>query len=235
MSKVSKVSKVSKAGGNGRVARTALANGAQRTEASRSGRPQTVSTEVMLAEARRMVSEVGVAEFSVRELAKALGLVPGTIHARFGNKHELLAGLYLQRIGMVCELLDALPDTALVDVTSLLEAVSPHLSMLRHEFVLHFENDGKTRPHLRPATWDDMKSSFKMMSDRCYELFRQAAANEGDSVIGGTQAKRLLWTVSSTQESTRSAAAFDHADASYRRFVARGLLAALASSERRPG
>jgi AcrR family transcriptional regulator len=191
-----------------------------------------VSTEVRLAEARRMVSEVGVAEFSVRELAKALGLVPGTIHARFGNKHELLAGLYLQRIGMVCEMLDELPDSSLADVTSLLEAVSPHRSMLRHEFVLHFENDGKSRPHLRASTWDDMKASFKMMADRCYELFRQAAANEGVSVIGGTQAKRLLWTVASTQDSSRSAVAFDHADMSYRRFVARGLLAALAVSSR---
>jgi AcrR family transcriptional regulator len=234
---------VKKAEGNGRVARTAVAggqaNGTQangtRTDAPRSGRPQSVSTEVMLAEARRMVSEAGVAEFSVRELAKALGLVPGTIHARFGNKHELLAGLYLQRIGMVCDLLDALPEDSLADVTSLLDAVSPHLSMLRHEFVLHFENDGKSRPHLRPATWDDMKTSFKTMSDRCYELFRQAAANEGVTVIGGTQAKRLLWTVASTQESSRSAAAFDHADASYRRFVARGLLSALATPERRNG
>jgi AcrR family transcriptional regulator len=187
----------------------------------------------MLAEARRMVSEVGVAEFSVRELAKALGLVPGTIHARFGNKHELLAGLYLQRIGMVCDMLDGLPDTSLADVTSLLDEVSPQLSMLRHEFVLHFENDGKSRPHLRASTWDDMKSSFKIMSDRCYELFRQAAANEGVSVVGGTQAKRLLWTVASTQDSTRSAAAFDHADASYRRFVARSLLAALGTPARR--
>src|SRR4051794_5642342 len=225
---------VSRARGNGRVAGTAseTTNRTRRTDAPRSGRPQSVSTEVMLAEARRMVSDVGVAEFSVRELAKALGLVPGTIHARFGNKHELLAGLYLQRIGMVCELLEALPDTALADVTSLLEAVSPQLSMLRHEFVLHFESDGKSRPHLRASTWDDMKSSFKVMSESCYELFRQAAANEGVSVIGGSQAKRLLWTVASTQESTRSAAAFDHADASYRRFVARGLLAALAVPER---
>src|SRR3954453_21892362 len=228
---------VSKAGGNGRVAGTAseTTNRTRRTDAPRSGRPQSVSTEVMLAEARRMVSEVGVAEFSVRELAKALGLVPGTIHARFGNKHELLAGLYLQRIGMVCELLEALPDTALADVTSLLEAVSPQLSMLRHEFVLHFESDGESRPHLRASTWDDMKSSFKVMSERVYELFRQAACNEGVSVIGGSQAKRLLWTVASTQESTRSAAASEHADASYRRFVARGLLAALAAPARSAG
>lgn len=226
---------VKRAGGNGRVGSTAEAttNGARRTDSPRSGRPQSVSTEVMLAEARRLVSEVGVAEFSVRELAKALGLVPGTIHARFGNKHELLAGLYLQRIGMVCEMLDALPESSLADVTSLLDVVSPQLSMLRHEFVLHFENDGKSRPHLRASTWDDMKSAFKVMSDRCYELFRRAAANEGVSVIGGTQAKRLLWTVASTQDSTRSAAAFDHADASYRRFVARSLLAALGTPDRR--
>ena len=120
-------------------------------------------------------------------------------------------------------------------MTSLLDAISPHLSTLRHEFVLHFENDGNSRPHLRPATWDEMKTSFKTMSDRCYELFRQAAFNEGVTVIGGTQAKRLLWTVASTQESTRSAAAFDHADASYRRFVARGLLAALAAPDQRTG
>ena len=88
---------VSKAGGNGRVSRTtatasksatasapetastarpssAGSTGTRPTNSPRSGRPQSVSTEVMLAQARRMVSEDGVAEFSVRELAKALGL-----------------------------------------------------------------------------------------------------------------------------------------------------------------
>ncbi len=199
-------------------------------EAPKAGRPQSVSTEEMLAEARRQVSEVGVSEFSVRELAKALGLVPGTIHARFGNKQELLALLYLQRISQAQELLTNLPPAALADVSSLLEVTTPDLSLLRREFVLHFEGSGRTRPRLHSATWDALKVSFRGLSDRLYERFREAAANEGVSVIGGTQAKRLLWTLSSMMVSERSALAFDHSDANYRRFVARSLLAALGAT-----
>ncbi|HEX4018243.1 MAG TPA: helix-turn-helix domain-containing protein [Frankiaceae bacterium] len=199
-------------------------------EAPRAGRPQSVSTEEMLAEARRQVSEVGVSEFSVRELAKALSLVPGTIHARFGNKQELLAVLYLQRISQAAEMLASLPDKALADVSALLEATSPDLSLLRREFVLHFEGNGKARPRLHTATWDALKVSFRGLSDRLYESFRDAAANEGVTVVGGTQAKRFLWTLASTMDSQRSAVAFDHADANYRRFVARSLLSALAAA-----
>lgn len=199
-------------------------------EAPRAGRPQSVSTEEMLAEARRQVSDVGVSEFSVRELAKALGLVPGTIHARFGNKQELLALLYLQRISQAQELLANLPSKALSDVSALLEATSPDLSLLRREFVLHFEGNGGARPGLHSATWDALKVSFRGLSDRLYERFRDAAGNEGVSVIGGSQAKRFLWTLVSTMDSQRSAVAFDHADANYRRFVARSLLSALSAS-----
>ncbi len=184
----------------------------------------------MLAEARRQVSEVGVSDFSVRELAKALGLVPGTIHARFGNKQELLALLYLQRISQAQELLENLPDSALADVSSLLEVTSPDLSLLRREFVLHFEGNGPARPRLDSTTWDALKVSFRSLSDRLYDRFREAAANEGVAVVGGTQAKRLLWTMSSMMDSQRSALAFDHADANYRRFVARSLLAALGTA-----
>ncbi len=199
-------------------------------EAPRAGRPQTVSTEEMLAEARRQVSEVGVSDFSVRELAKALSLVPGTIHARFGNKQELLAVLYLQRISQAQEMLASLPEKALADVSALLEATSPDLSLLRREFVLHFEGNGKARPRLHTATWDALKVSFRGLSDRLYDRFRDAAANEGIAVVGGTQAKRFLWTLASTMDSQRSAVAFDHADANYRRFVARSLLSALSAS-----
>src|SRR5664279_1858918 len=99
-----------------------------RAEPPRAGRPQSVSTPQMLAEARRLVEEVGVADFSVRELAKTLGLMPGTIHARFGNKHELLALLYLQRIQAAEETLDQLPPQARHDVATFLETMSPHLS-----------------------------------------------------------------------------------------------------------
>jgi AcrR family transcriptional regulator len=198
-------------------------------EAPRAGRPQSVSTPQMLAEARSLVERVGVAEFSVRELAKSLGLVPGTIHARFGNKHELIALLYLQRVEMAQVLIAELPAEATRDVASLLEALSPHLSILRREFVLHFEGDGRSVPRLRNATWDSLRISFRALVERIYERFREAAANEGVRLIGGTQAKRLVWTLASTMDSARSAMAFEHADASYRRFVARSMLAALAA------
>jgi AcrR family transcriptional regulator len=197
-------------------------------EPPRAGRPQSVTTPDMLAEARRLVSEVGVADFSVRELAKALGLVPGTIHARFGNKHELLALLYLQRIDIATEILAALTPRELQDVASLLETLSPHLSTLRREFVLHFEGDGRSVPRLHSATWNSLKTSFRSLVERIYERFREAAANEGIRLIGGTQAKRLVWTLASTMDSARSSMAFEHADTSYRRFVAKSLIAALA-------
>ncbi len=195
----------------------------------RAGRPQLVSTADMLAAARRLLSEVGAAEFSVRELAKSLGLVPGTIHARFGSKHELLALLYLQRITSAEGALQALRPNQIADVAAFLTAMSGHLSTLRREFVLHVEGDARFAPPLRAATWDSLKLSFRAFSDHLYERFREAAANEGVTVIGGSQAKRLVWTLASTMESVRSSMTFDHADTSYRRFVARSLLASLAA------
>jgi AcrR family transcriptional regulator len=194
---------------------------------ARAGRPQSVSTPRMLAEARRLVEEVGVADFSVRELAKALGLVPGTVHARFGNKHELLALLYLQRVDMAEAILAGLEPKALKDVASLLETLSPTLSTLRREFVLHFEGDGRSIPPLRLETWNALKTSFRALVEKIYERFREAAANEGVRLVGGTQAKRLTWTLASTMDSARSSVAFERADASYRRFVARSILRAL--------
>jgi AcrR family transcriptional regulator len=198
-------------------------------EPAKAGRPQSVTTPQMLAEARRLVEAVGVADFSVRELAKALGLVPGTIHARFGNKHELLALLYLQRVDMAEVMLAELTPPVLKDVAALLEELSPSLSTLRREFVLHFEGDGHSIPPLSAETWNALKTSFRVLVEQIYERFREAAANEGVRLIGGTQARRLVWTLASTMDSARSSVAFEHADASYRRFVARSLLAALAA------
>jgi AcrR family transcriptional regulator len=207
-----------------------LVSGADRPiEPAKAGRPQSVTTPQMLAEARRLVEAVGVADFSVRELAKSLGLVPGTIHARFGNKHELLALLYLQRIEMAEVMLAELTPSALKDVTALLAELSTSLSTLRREFVLHFEGDKHSIPPVSPETWNALKTSFRLLSEQIYERFREAAANEGVRLIGGTQAKRLVWTLASTMDSARSSVAFGHADASYCRFVARSLLAALAA------
>jgi AcrR family transcriptional regulator len=200
----------------------------QAHEPAKAGRPQSVTTPHMLAEARRLVDEVGAADFSVRVLAKALGLVPGTIHARFGNKHELLALLYLQRIEMAEVTLAHLTPSAMRDVASLLEELSPHLSTLRREFVLHFEDDGHSAPTLSPTSWNALKTSFQALDEHIYRCFREAAANEGVRLIGGSQARRLVWTLAST-DSPRSSAAFEHADTSYRRFVAQALLAALSA------
>lgn len=197
--------------------------------ASRAGRPQSVSSDAILTEARRLVSEVGVADFSVRELAKTIGVVPGTIHARFGNKHELLATLYLQRIAATQEVLDDLQPADLVDVATFLEAISSRLSTLRREFVLHFEGDGVSGPRLQPQTWDSLKTSFGAFADQLYKRFRSAAAAEGVRVIGGAKARRFVWTAASTLDSPRGAMAFSHTDASYRRFVAKLLVEALAT------
>lgn len=198
-------------------------------EPSRAGRPRSVSSEVILAEARRLVSRAGVPGFSVRELAKVLGIVPGTIHARFGNKDELLAALYLQRIELSQQALDDLRPEDTADVASLLDAIAPSLSTLRREFVLHVEGDGLASPHLRPETWEALQVSFRQLSDRLYRRFRAAAAAEGVSVIDGSKARRLVWTAASTLESPRASAAFSHADRGYRRFVATSLLRALAA------
>jgi AcrR family transcriptional regulator len=197
--------------------------------ATKAGRRPAVSTDSMLAEASRIVATVGVAKFSVRELAKSLDLVPGTIHARFGNRDELLGLLYLQRIALTNDALDALTPADLSDVASFLSAMSGHLAALRHDYVLHFENMGNSRARLQLATWDSLKTSFRTLIGRCYERFAEAAANEGVTVVRGTQPTRLLWTQASTMNSVRAAMTFEHTDANYRRFVARSLLAALAS------
>jgi AcrR family transcriptional regulator len=195
--------------------------------ASKAGRRPAVSTANMLLEAARIVASVGVAKFSVRELAKALDLVPGTIHARFGNRDELLGLLYLQRIALTGDALEALTPADLTDAASFLSAMSGHLAALRHDYVLHFENLGNTRARLQDDTWDALKLAFRALIERCYERFAEAAANEGVSLTGGTHARRLLWTQASTMDSVRAALTFEHTDAHYRRFVARSLLSAL--------
>ena len=197
-------------------------------EAARAGRPRSVSSEAILTEARRQVATSGVPGFSVRELAKELGIVPGTIHARFGNKHELLAALYLERIAEAQAVLDDLPARAR-GVGPLLDAIAPSLSTLRREFVLHFEGDRPTGPRLRAETWAALERDFRQLSEQLYRRFRTAAATEGVAVVDGTKARRLVWTAASTLDSPRGAAAFHHADAGYRRFVARSLLLALAA------
>ena len=186
-----------------------------------------MSSDDILREARRLVSKVGVVQFSVRELAKALGVVPGTIYARFGNKHELLAALYLQRIASTQQLLGELRPADLADVASYLAAIAPNLSALRREFVLYFEGDGISGPRLQPQTWHSLKTSFGAFAADLYKRFRTAAAAEGVDVVNGSKARRLVWMTASTLDSPRGATAFSHTDHGYRRFVAQSLLHAL--------
>ena len=88
---------------------------------------------------------------------------------------------------------------------------------------------GNSRARLQVATWEALRDAFRALIERCYERFTEAAANEGVAVTSGTHAMRLLWTQTSTMGSVRAAMTFEHTDANYRRFVARSLLAALAT------
>jgi len=195
------------------------------SDAPRAGRPQLVSSSEILAEARRMVTRMGVDDFSVRELAKSLGLVPGTIHARFGNKDELLAQLYIHGIDSARQVLEDVPVT---DVAGYLGTLSHHLPALRREFVMHFERDRASPAHLSAPTWTQLREAFSLLSDTVYRRFREAAAAESVTVMDGSAAERLVWTVSSTLDSVRSELAFGHSEDDYRNFVAQVLLTALA-------
>ena len=88
-----------------------------------------MSNEAILDATRAMLNEVVFADFSVRELAKALGVVPGTIYARFGTKDELLVQLYIQTLDRVSDLLDdfaVTPDVRVVDaVRAMLPVARP--------------------------------------------------------------------------------------------------------------
>jgi AcrR family transcriptional regulator len=195
------------------------------SDAPRAGRPQLVSSDEILAQARRMVSAVGVDDFSVRELAKSLGLVPGTIHARFGNRDELLAQLYIQRLHS-CRLIIEAARPA--DVLDYLEVLSQHLPALRREFILHFERDRVTGPNLSVETWSALKAAFTQLSSVVYQRFSEAAAAESVAVLSGPAAQRLVWTVASALDWVRYEDAFSYREDEYRRFVAHTLLTSLA-------
>ncbi len=197
-------------------------------------RPRSTTSAHIIDQARRLVEQVGVAEFSVRELAKSLGLAPGTIHARFGNKDELLARLYLERVQASCRLLDDLDPSSCVDVASYLESVATHLPALRRDFVLYFERSRPSGPHLSVKTWERLETEFRLLSGKVYQRFREAARAESVRVTAGSDAERLLWTVASTLDSARADVAFSHSEAGYRQFAARALLAGLRRPRRGP-
>lgn len=192
---------------------------------------RTIANDEVLAAARELLRTVSVVDFSVRELAKAMGLVPGTIYARFGTKDELLGQLYLGRMDDFLAHLDQLQPSKVASMAALVDAVGSQVGKLRHEFELHFMRDTEPAPAVQEATWEEMQSRFRSLSKALYGRIREAAANEGVTLVKGSLAQRYVWTVLASVPITQSAVAHGHRNQSYARFVAAALLASLRADE----
>jgi AcrR family transcriptional regulator len=179
-----------------------------------------------------MLTEVPFADFSVRELAKKLGVVPGTIYARFGTKDELLVQLYIQTLDRVSDLLDAFAVTPDVRVVDAVREIAPAVGKLQRDFGTYFDAFPHGRDSVRPGTWDRLQSHFQRMSRKLHATISAAAANEGVKLVGGSLAERLMWTLVTSVSRQRTATAYGHSNANYERFVAQSLLTAL--GRRRP-
>jgi AcrR family transcriptional regulator len=174
-----------------------------------------------------MLTEVPFADFSVRELAKSLGVVPGTIYARFGTKDELLVQLYIQTLDHVSDRLDAFAVTPEVTVADAVRAIAPTVGKLQRDFGTYFDAYPQGRESVQDATWGRLQSRFQRLSRKLHATVSAAAANEGVTLTGGTLAERLLWTLVTSVSRQRTATAYGHRNPSYERFVAQSLLTAL--------
>jgi AcrR family transcriptional regulator len=174
-----------------------------------------------------MLSEVPFHDFSVRELAKSLDVVPGTIYARFGTKDELLVQLYIQTLDRVSDLLDAFVVTPEVVVVDVVRAIAPTVGKLHRDFGTYFDAYPRGRESVQDATWGRLQSRFQRLSRKLHATVSAAAANEGVTLVGGTLAERLVWTLVTSVSRQRTATAYGHRNASYERFVAQSLLTAL--------
>lgn len=194
------------------------------------GRSVTISNSEILRATETMLTEVAFTDFSVRELAKVLGVVPGTIYARFGTKDDLLAHVYVQRIEAVTARIDELagdPDLTLAEIVS---AMWPHLGDLQRGFGMHFDEHVDDNV-VQTETWRQMRQRFRRMSRRLYELVQDAARREGVVLPGGTLRERLLWTMLASINRTLTASTLGHRNESYERLVASTLVAALSAGQ----
>jgi AcrR family transcriptional regulator len=189
-----------------------------------------VTNEAILAATQAMLVDVPFVDFSVRELAKVLGVVPGTIYARFGTKDELLVQLYIQKIDGVSDFLDELEVTAAVTVLDAVRAIAPVVGKLQRDFGTHFDAYPQGRGSVQDTTWDTLQSRFQRMSRKLHATVSAAAVNEGVAVSSGTLAERLMWTLVTSVSRQRTATAYGHRNANYERFVAQALLTALRSA-----
>lgn len=176
-----------------------------------------------------MLAEVPFQDFSVRELAKWLGVVPGTIYARFGTKDELLVQLYIQSMDRVSDQLDELVVTPEVTVVEAVRAVAPTVGKLQRDFGTYFDAYPQGRESVREGTWGQLQSSFQRMSRKLHARISAAAANEGITLVRGSLAERLMWTMVTSVSRQRTATAYGHRNANYERFVAQALVTALRS------
>jgi AcrR family transcriptional regulator len=188
-----------------------------------------ISDETILAAAGHLLDAKSWFAFSVRELAKQLGLAPGTIYARFGNKDELVAKVYLARIDEACAFMDSLAGDATRSMPQLLATVAPTVARLRRDFELQFERPETHESHVQAATWDELQSHFRRLTGKLHGRVCEAAAKEGIALTSGSQAERFVWAMLASCGTGRTAFAFGHRNESYYRFVAHSLLMALRS------
>jgi hypothetical protein len=89
--------------------------------------------------------------------------------------------------------------------------------------------DAAPKPAVREETWLVLEERFRVLSRKLYAHVRRVAANEGVSVVTGSVARRYVWALLASVPIGVSDIAYHHRNSSYRRFVSRSLLAALAA------
>lgn len=199
--------------------------------AAASNRGRSIDNDEIIEAARVMLLTVDVADFSVRELAKSLRVVPGTIYARFGTKDELLAQMYRLRIDAMIAEVDAIDVTKIVSMRDLVDHLALDVWTMRHEFETRLTRDVPPQA-VQTETWRQVLARFAVLSNRVYAHAQRVAANEGVVLVGGAAARRFFWSALSSVAIPQSDRAYRQRNATYRRFVANALLAALS---RKPG
>ena len=102
-----------------------------------------------------------------------LGVVPGTIYARFGTKDELLVQLYIQTLDGVSDLLDGFEVTPAVTVADAVRAIDPSVGRLQRDFGTYFDAYPPGRESVREATWARLQSRFQRMSRKLHATISQ--------------------------------------------------------------
>lgn len=184
----------------------------------------------MITTARRVLSEGTAADFSIRRLAEMLEVAPATLFARFGTKQEVLALAYLHELLEAEEKFQAIEGDLTFD--EILHIVAPTLSALRTDFALRFEIEGGPMPGVRSETWDALGEAHRTLVRTVWLLLRDASARDGLSLMGGSLAERLVWSLLSSGTDERNAVVYGHQNSSYFRFLAKAIKTALGAPAR---